>query len=110
MSRQHAGGEEDVEQLILFVAGDSPRSRRARSNLAQALQQAGLAHLRPREIDLLVEPEHAVTYAMLATPALLRAAAGGGVQAVIYGDLSNNDTLMRFLSDCTGEGQASPLT
>lgn len=96
MSRKSPPERKDGQQLILFVAGDSPRSRRARSNLASALEDVGMTDIRPREIDLLQEPDQAVTHGLLATPALLLADEER-FGAVLYGDLSDHDSLMRFL-------------
>lgn len=81
-------------ELILAVAGDAPRSRRARDNLRRALEAQG-TNTEPREIDLLAEPELSLTYGIMVTPALIHV--GGGNNAVLYGDLSNETQLTRFL-------------
>ena len=104
MSPSHAGfPSEDAanrvrERLILFVAGDAPRSRRARANLQEALERHGLAGAWPREIDLLRHPEEGVAQGMLATPALLYRDPGRSHPATLYGDLSHTTTLDRFLA------------
>lgn len=98
MSRQAAISGETEPNLILFVAGDSPRSSRARTNLQNSLESAGMGDTTVREIDLLREPEQAVAHGLLATPALLRAAEGDS-RTILYGDLSDRDSLMRFLGD-----------
>lgn len=84
------------EQLILFVTGDAPRSRRARANLAQALTAADGTSPDYQEIDLTREPQRMVEYGIFATPALASVGPGGLV-AVLYGDLSNETALHRFL-------------
>lgn len=81
-------------ELILAVAGDAPRSCRARDNLRRALETLD-ADVQPREIDLLTEPEHALAYGIMATPALMHVR--GGDNAVLYGDLSDEVRLTRFL-------------
>lgn len=98
MSRQAAISGATGPYLILFVADDSPRSSRARTNLKNALESAGMGDTTAREIDLLQGPEQAVAHGLFATPALLRAAEGGS-RAILYGDLSDRDSLMRFLED-----------
>lgn len=103
MSRHSPTSGESEQHLILFVAGDSPRSSRARANLERALDSAGMGDIAPREIDLLREPEQAVVHGLFATPALLRTGEGRS-PAVLYGDLSDRDSLMRFLADLAGSG------
>lgn len=100
-------GEAAVPQLMLFVTGDAPRSRRARTNLGSALQQMGLNELRPLEVDLLAHPEETITYSVFATPALLRTDASGEI-SVLYGDLTDRDKLRDFLGDLTDERDGSP--
>lgn len=90
-------GAPPAARLILFVTADSPRSRRARVNLARALQQAGLEAGAPREINLLEEPGKAVEHGIFATPALLDTVNPDN-PAVIYGDLSDEAGLQRFLA------------
>lgn len=109
MSRQSTKGGETGQQLILFIAGKSPRSLRARANLASALENAGMAETRPREIDLLQEPQQAVTHGLFATPALLRTDSERS-RAVLYGDLSDRDSLLRFLAAFSGKDSTSPAS
>lgn len=90
------------EQLILAITGDAPRSRRARANLQRAIQSMG-ADLAPREIDLLEEPEQSLTYGILATPALVHVK-DGSCDGVLYGDLSDEVRLTRFLKDLLDNG------
>ncbi len=84
--------------MILFVTGDSPRSQRARSNLARALQEAGRAADEAEEVDLLAQPEKVTEYRIFATPALL-SCGEGGQPAVLYGDLSDRNMLAHFLDN-----------
>jgi len=98
---QPAGAGVLENRLILFVTGDSPRSVRARANLAAALAAAGFKEDWPREIDLLQEPEQAIAYGMFATPALLRMSRGNA-PSVLYGDLSDPASLVQFLADMQG--------
>lgn len=85
------------QRLILFVTGDAPRTRRARSNLSSALARNGLDGW-PREIDLLKDPGEAIAFGMFATPALLRADDMLD-KAVLYGDLSDERALRQFLEE-----------
>lgn len=86
--------------LVLFVTGDAPRSRRARANLARALEDLGTT-ARPREIDLVEEPAESLRYGVFATPALLHLGEDGP-EGVLYGDLSESAHLQRFLADALG--------
>lgn len=83
--------------LILFVTGEAPRSRRAHRNLAAALEARGIDVALPGEIDLLREPEQALSFGIFATPALMHSDASGK-RRVLYGDLSDEQTLEDFLS------------
>lgn len=84
-------------RLILFVTGDAPRSRRARTNLSRALADLGADTAGPDEIDLLAEPQKTTEYGVFATPALLHLT-DNGEAAVLYGDLSDTPRLRQFLS------------
>ena len=87
--------------VTLFITGDSPRSLRARSNLATALERIADVDISVRYIDLLQEPDRISEYGIFATPALIRQRADGE-PAVLYGDLSNGGKLQRFLADLGG--------
>jgi len=93
-------------RLILFHTGNAPRSRRARDNLAQALERLGLKSDVRDEVDLIVQPEQGVQYGVFATPALVRLVEGDPA-AVLYGDLSDAPSLERFLTDA-GSGEPYP--
>ena len=95
-------------RLILFHTGDAPRSRRARDNLAQALERLGLRPDVRDEVDLIVQPEKGVRYGVFATPALVRVVEGDPA-AVLYGDLSDASSLERFLA-AVGPGEHDPGT
>lgn len=83
--------------LILFVTGDAPRSRRAQLNLTAALEATGLGNAPACEIDVLREPEKAISFGIFATPALMHVNAAGQ-RRVVYGDLSDENSLQEFLS------------
>lgn len=98
MNASQPSGESSMPVLTLFLTGTAPRSQRARANLAYMLEQIGRSDLRPYEIDLLEQPEESITHSVFATPSLLKTSDTGGV-LMLYGDLSDEDTLHRFLSD-----------
>ncbi|WP_462330849.1 circadian clock KaiB family protein [Thiohalocapsa halophila] len=85
------------QELILLVTGDAPRSRRARQNLARALEQLDLGDIATREVDLVADPAQTLAYGIFATPALLRPGPNGQAD-VLYGDLSEREMLERFLA------------
>jgi len=83
--------------LVLFLTSDSPRSQRARANLADAVREQGLDGLEVSVIDLVKHPAAAVQHGVFATPALMRAGTSDSA-SVLYGDLSDHDRLTQFLS------------
>lgn len=82
--------------LTLFVTGDAPRSRRARANLARALEANGGDTAEVAEVDLLSAPQQALDHGIFASPALMIMPAEGEA-SVMYGDLSDEGRLVRFL-------------
>lgn len=103
MNASNQVSESPVPELILFVTGNAPRSRRARNNLSAALDALGMDSVEPLEIDLIEHPEHTTAYSIFATPALLRTDEAGDMQ-VLYGDLSDERKLADFLDDLPGKG------
>lgn len=82
--------------LTLFVTGDAPRSRRARANLARVLQANGGDAAEIVEVDMLSAPQQALDHGIFASPALMIAMSDGEA-SVMYGDLSDETRLVRFL-------------
>ncbi|MES1939599.1 KaiB domain protein [Salinisphaera sp. T5B8] len=73
-------------RVRLFVAGDSPSSRRARRAVEAALgAQAQSSGLRFEVVDVLREPERALESKLLATPTLI--IEHGGTVSRYVGDL-----------------------
>lgn len=105
MNTTGESGESSIPILTLFVTGNAPRSRRARSNLSAMLARLGRTDLRPYEIDLLAQPEQGLSNSVFATPSLLKTSATGEV-SVLYGDLSDEPRLQRFLADLASAGSA----
>ncbi len=87
----------DPQNLRLFVTGDAPRSRRARTNLTETLNENGLDPAAVQEIDLTAAPEQTLVFGIFATPALLRTSDAGDAE-ILYGDLSERRALVRFLA------------
>lgn len=88
---------ETTRALILFTTGDAPRSRRARTHLTAALNALGSRDLQVEEIDVIARPSEAVRYRVFATPALMWHVAGSA-ESVLYGDLSDREALLAFLT------------
>ncbi|MDN3517238.1 circadian clock KaiB family protein [Aquisalimonas lutea] len=82
--------------LTLFVTGRAPRSERARAHLHAILREIGRDVESVREIDLLQQPLLTIEYGIFATPALLREDTADS-RTILYGDLSDNASLRRFL-------------
>ncbi len=91
--------------LILFVTGDSPRSLRARANLAKAVEQTASDRITVRHVDLLEDTEGIIEYGIFATPALIHLRENGE-PAVLYGDLSSEPELQRFLAKISDQVSA----
>ena len=89
---------EDTEQraisLMLFVAGNSPRSNRAVRQLNEALETRGIDPSAVEVVDALRQPRVALEYRIFATPALIARPLSDGA---LYGDLSDREALDRFL-------------
>lgn len=105
MSRSTDRDTDQTAALILFVTGDSPRSTRARSNLATALERMGETGTTVHCIDLLEQPERISEYGIFATPALFKPRADAE-PAILYGDLSDEGALKHFLADLDGHAIA----
>lgn len=97
MSAAQQSGESTLPVLMLFVTGSAPRSQRARANVALMLDKLNCQDLQPFEIDLLEQPEQGIKHSVFATPSLLKVSTTGEV-SMLYGDLSEEDRLSRFLS------------
>jgi circadian clock protein KaiB len=87
----------------LFVAGQSPRSERARLNLAAALADwnAPAGSYDVEIIDVFKAPMRAVSQGIMATPALF--VDFGRHRSVLVGDLSDSELLMSFLTEAAKE-------
>lgn len=85
-------------RVVLFVAGDAPRSARARSNIDGALVAIGDAALEVEVVDVLREPGRTLEHGVFATPALT--CTGNATSHVLYGDLSDTRALHDFLRHC----------
>ncbi|WP_019570371.1 MULTISPECIES: circadian clock KaiB family protein [unclassified Thioalkalivibrio] len=103
MNENQDHGEASIPVLTLFVTGSAPRSQRARANLARMLEQIGRSDMQPQEVDLLEQPEQGITQSVFATPSLLKTDTHGEV-SVLYGDLSEEEKLRRFLAELGTDG------
>jgi circadian clock protein KaiB len=92
--RANAGAD---ARLLLLVAGDAPRSRRARANLAATLDTEGITDVAVEEVDVLREPRHALNLGVFATPALVWTD-GSSALSVLYGELSDRKALLDYLA------------
>lgn len=90
----------NTPRLTLFVTGHAPRSQRARTNLAAALQEFDVIERLVEEVDLLAGAKVALDNGIFASPALM----DGEVSEsrVMYGDLSDADNLTAFLMRAFG--------
>jgi circadian clock protein KaiB len=84
-------------KVCLFVAGNSPKSERARANLFELTAKLG-SSLQDHDveiIDVFVEPMRALKERVMATPTLL--VEGREATGVLIGDLSDTEMLTNFL-------------
>lgn len=80
--------------LTFYVAGDGPYSRRARDNLSLLLE-ALPPGVEARVVDVVENPEEALTKAIFTTPALVVEA--GDARWRFIGDLSERDKVLNAL-------------
>lgn len=90
-----AAGEPPVQQLDLYVAGDTLHSRRAIDNLRQIAARLGRT-VDIRIIDVMQEPKAAFARGIFATPSLL---IGNGQHGrLVIGDLSDHAAVLASLA------------
>lgn len=94
-------------RLTLYVAGESPASRRARANLAAALAALGVT-LKVRTVDVLAEPDEALAQRIYVTPALVVHV--NGQREMLVGDLSQEDAVYMALASLTPDAPGSERT
>ena len=71
-------------RLLLFIAGDSPRSREATANLRRACTDF-LDDVRLETVDVIAQPERADEFRILTTPTVVRD--GAAPRRRVTGDL-----------------------
>ncbi|HEV3052579.1 MAG TPA: circadian clock KaiB family protein, partial [Longimicrobium sp.] len=76
-----------IVRLVLYVAGDTPRSRSARATLAWLAAGGVEERVEVAVVDVAEQPERAETDRVLLTPTLLRLAPGPARRVV--GDLGD---------------------
>lgn len=82
--------------LQLFIAGNSPGSRRARANLEAWGREHGQVSIEVEIIDVFEVPDRALAAGVLLTPQLVVDGPGG--RTVIVGDLADTGLLNEALS------------
>ena len=94
--RPPAGGESGAGfRLVLFVAGDEPNSRLARTNLQRLFAEG---HVDDRElmvVDVFEDTSRALAHFILVTPTLLRLEPEPEIRVI--GNLSDLDTVRSAL-------------
>ena len=83
-------------RLMLFVAGDSPRSREAAANLARVCEQLQAGGVEVETVDVLLHPDRADEYRILATPTVVRDAPAP--RRRVTGDLRDAAQVLAALS------------
>lgn len=83
-----------VPRLTLYVAGDTPASRRARANLDAVLAELHIT-LPVLTVDILRTPGDALVQRIFVTPALLLRV--NGQRELLVGDLSQHDIVAATL-------------
>lgn len=82
-------------RFVLFVAGESPRSRRARESVSRAFEARGLDPQEVRIIDALTDPEQTLTHRIVAVPTLMTA--GWSSRAYVFSESTDEQRLGRWL-------------
>lgn len=100
-SLPHPPNKADGIRLRLYLAGATPNSQRAESNLDAALREfAARRDFDVEYIDVLLDAKRAVADRVIVTPTLI--AVGRKSRAVIIGDLSDSKKLHAFLKATAG--------
>jgi circadian clock protein KaiB len=88
-------------RLRLYIAGASPNSARAESNLLAMLETLGRAgqELGLEIVDVFTHPRRAISDSVIVTPTLIGLGRGG--RAVMMGDLSDTALLRQLLEHLT---------
>lgn len=84
----------DPGALTLYVAGNSPASRKARINLSSILTELGVS-IEPTVIDVLAAPEEAMQQHVFVTPALVVQCKA--IRQMVVGDLSLREPVVAML-------------
>lgn len=79
-------------RLRLYVAGESPNSVQARSNLRAALEASLQTDVNLEVVDVLVHPERGLDDSILVTPTLIRLAPAP--EQRVIGNLRDRDALL----------------
>jgi circadian clock protein KaiB len=82
--------------LRLYIAGNSPNSRRAEQNVMHLRKFMNAGAWKIEIIDVLARPELAEQAAILATPTLIYESLGGRPRRIV-GDLSDTRRVLEFL-------------
>jgi len=90
-----------THEFRLYVAGDAPNSVLARHNLEALCRQHLQGRHRIELVDLVRQPERALSDSVMLTPTLVRVAPGQ--QRRIVGNLSDTDRLIQVLGLETSE-------
>jgi len=82
-------------RLVLFIAGSTPRSQRAKENLAAALQELGdrASLLQVEIVDVFKDPRRAIKQRVIITPSL----SSDAHPTSLIGDLSDAPILRMML-------------
>jgi circadian clock protein KaiB len=94
-SAPEISNKEDGVRFRLYLAGSTPNSRRAESNLDEALREFTGRDFGVEYIDVLLDAKRAATDGVIVTPTLI--AIGRKSRLVIIGDLSDSKKLHAFL-------------
>jgi circadian clock protein KaiB len=95
MNEKGPGGTPERLRLRLYVAGASPNSVQARSNLRAALEASAQTEVNLEVVDVLVHPERGLQDCILVTPTLIRLAPAP--EQRVIGNLHDRDALLAGL-------------
>lgn len=98
-------GDTGKPLLTLFIAGDLPNSRRARTHFENWRVRASIAAADVEVIDVLQNPQRAAEEDIFITPALVFSGTDG--RQIFVGDLSDNASLGSLQSIAKGSNDTS---
>lgn len=99
---EHIRGHQEQVHFVLFVAGESPRSKRARESINRMFEARGIDLRQIEIVDALTESSRVLAHRIVAVPTLMTT--DGSSHRWLYVDLPDEESLGRWLDEVLGCG------